>query len=35
MKVKLTVNKLYFFITIHNAFLFVDSNSSISVTIQN
>jgi hypothetical protein len=29
-----TASSFFFFITIHNAFVFVDSNSSISVTIQ-
>ena len=35
LKIKLTVGNLSFFITTHNAFVFVESNSSISVTIQN
>jgi 16S rRNA A1518/A1519 N6-dimethyltransferase RsmA/KsgA/DIM1 with predicted DNA glycosylase/AP lyase activity len=34
IKIKLTVSNLPYFITTHNAFVFVDSNSSISVTIQ-
>jgi len=35
MKIKLTVINFSFFIPIHNAFVHLDSNSSISVTIQN
>jgi hypothetical protein len=37
MKIKLTVGlrSFSFFITIHNDFMFVYSNSSISVIIQN
>lgn len=34
-KIKLTGSKLSFFITIHNAFVFLDSDSSHSVIIQN
>jgi len=33
--IKLTISDFSFFITIHNAFVFVDSYSSISVTIRN
>ena len=33
--IKLTISDLSFFITIHKAFVFVDSYSSISVTIRN
>ena len=33
--IKLTVSNFSFFITIHNDFIFVDSYSSISVTIRN
>jgi hypothetical protein len=33
--VKLIVRNLYFLKTIHNTFVFVDSNSCNSVTIQN
>jgi hypothetical protein len=32
---KLTVSNLPFCITVHNAFVFADLNSSISATIQN
>ena len=35
MKLKLTVSNFSFLITIHNAFVFIDSKSSASVTIQN
>jgi len=34
-KIKLTVSNFSFFITIHHAFVFVYSNSSNLVTIQN
>jgi hypothetical protein len=34
-KIKLTVSNLSFFITIRNAFVFLDSDSSHSVIIQN
>ena len=34
MKIKLTVHDFSFFSIIHNAFLFIDSNSSVSVTSQ-
>jgi hypothetical protein len=34
-KIKLTLNIVFSFIKLHNAFVFVDSNSSTSVTIQN
>jgi len=35
IKFDLTKSNLSFFIAVHNVFVFVDSNSSISVTIQN
>ena len=35
IKLKLTESNLSFFITVHNDFVFVHSNVSISVTIQN
>jgi hypothetical protein len=35
IQIKLTVSDFCFFITIHNAYVLVDSNSSISVSIQN
>jgi len=35
MKIKLTASDFSLFITIHNAFVFVDLNSFISVKIQN
>ena len=35
IKLKSTVNNISFFVAIHNACVFVDSNSRISVTVQN
>ena len=33
MKIKLAIGSVFYFVTIHNASLFVDSNSYILVTI--
>jgi len=35
MKMKLTISNFSLFITIHTVFVFVDSNSSVLVTIWN